>query len=627
MSVLGPEGAGHGPRPGGREPAVIGARRWFWAWLWRPVLVLLVAGGLGWWMLGLPGRERPEPAAPVVEAPPPRAPPPVEEPWRPRATVEPAPGCAPEAARRCLDGDAWWIDGCGVTYAKAEECGAALCQAGSCEPPAPGCGDLPLPGRCEGDVAVVCAADRPSQIDCAATGQRCVDTEEGPACRAATAEACDPAEPPRCDGSELVSCFEGERQRLDCGTRGAICGRPPVGLLPAACLQLRRPVPQPECDDPCGCPEPAADERCNGLDDDHDGFVDESGACPPVDLVVFVITDEDGQGSHAPEDVDAELARLQATFARDDDFGLELRLVDVVRVTEPAWLVLDGDDLDAMVRSPTISRFREAFYVPIVLTDQVIVDGVPRPGLSTVPNGSCGGQRRVAGPQPLLGLVAVAKQRWPTTLAHELGHFLGLCHTHGDTFDVVIPVDPGDDEARACVEPCTLEGDGICDTPPDPGPGPCAVGPECVVGCADGSTPAASNVMSYYPECRTDFSAAQAQLMRRSLALRLGWQRCAGEGGCACEVGDGTCPEAMSCRRFQNDAGTYQRCVLDGPVVPGGVCESSIECSEESQCIGQEDAASRCVRPCDDATAGCRCEVVEGVPHPICVEDLGPSEP
>lgn len=602
-------------------------RRWL-AWLWRPALVLLVSGALGWWMLSLPARERAVPPPPAASEPPAPAPSTTARAWRPRQVIEPAPGCAPQADRRCVDGDAWWVDGCGVTYAKAEECGPALCRAGTCEPFTPSCGDVPLPGRCEGDVAVTCTV-APVRVDCTAQGLRCVDTDEGPACRPAEAEACDPAaEPPRCDGTVLVTCTEGVRQRLDCGTRGAICGRPPGGLPPAACLQLRPPVPQPACEDPCGCPPEPSEEVCNGLDDDADGFVDESGSCPPLDLVLFVIVDEDGQGSYAPEDVEEELARLQRLFAREDDFGLEVRVADVVRVAEPAWLVLDGDDLEAMIRSPTITRQREPFYVPVVLTDQVIVDGVPRPGLSTVPNGTCGGQRRVQGPQPLLGLVAVAKQRWPTTLAHELGHFLGLCHTHGDHPAPVIALDPGAsgsvDEARACVEPCTREGDGICDTPPDPGPGPCASDAECLVACGDGSTPDATNLMGYYPECRTGFTAAQAKLMRRTLALRLGWQRCAGEGGCACEVGDGTCPAQMSCHRFQGAEGPYHRCVLDGPVVPGGVCSSSIECAAESQCIGQEDVPeSRCVRPCTELTAACRCETVEGVPHPICVEDLG----
>lgn len=600
-----------------------------WGWLWRPALVVLVAGVLGWWMLSLPARERAElPEAtpsPATAAPPAAVPP---RAWRPREAVEPAPGCAPEAERRCLEGDAWWIDGCGVAYAVAEECGTRRCRAGTCEPEPPGCGDIPILGRCDGEVAVGCTAGQPFAVDCGARGQRCVPTEEGPVCKPLSEHACVAAlEPPRCDGDELVACVEGERQRLDCGSRGAICGTPPGGGA-AACLQLRPPVLPEGCDDACGCPDDTRrEELCNGVDDDLDGFVDESGACEPVELVFFVIVDDDGQGSHAPQDVEDEVRRLQRLFARDDDFGLELRQAEVVRVSEPAWLELDADDLSAMVRSPTISERRDTFYVPIVLTDRVLVDGVPRPGLSTVPNGMCGGHRRVLDPQPPLGVVAVAKQRWPTTLAHELGHFLGLCHTHGDHPQQVIPVDPGAGEGRVCVEPCTLDGDGLCDTPADPGPGPCLVGPECQPVCTEGSSPDPTNVMAYYPECREGFTAEQAKLMRRTLALRRAWHRCIVGDGCACEVGAGQCPEAMSCRRYQRDGGQddgspYQRCALDGPVVAGGVCSGSHECSEGAQCIGQPDAPSRCVRPCGDDTPDCRCAQVGGVTHPICVNDL-----
>lgn len=602
------------------------------AWLWRPLLILLVAGALGWWMWGLPTRERAarEPPPPDTSAPA-SAPAPLRR-WRPREIRPPAPGCAPEADRRCLEGDAWWIDGCGAIYAKAEECGARLCRAGECEPPPPpGCGDVPLLGRCDGDVARGCEAGHPFEIDCAAWDRRCVLTEEGPSCRERSPDACDPlAEPPRCEGVELVTCFEGERQRVDCRAHAAVCGQPPGGG-DAACLRWQPPVQDEGCDEACGCPPPADDEEiCDGLDNDGDGWVDESGTCPPVDLVFIVVTDERGEGSYAREDVDRELARMQRWFSRDD-YGIELRLADVVRWARSEWLELDDDDLQPLVRSTTALRPQDELYVPIVLTDRVLVDGIPRPGLSTVPNGSCGGQRRVAGRQPVLGLVALAKRRWDSTGAHELGHFFGLCHTHADHPQLVLPLDPGPsdraEDDRTCVEPCTVDGDGICDTPIDPGPAGCTLDAECNARCSDGSEPDPGNLMGYYPECRAGFSEQQMLLMRRMIALRRGWHRCRLGDGCPCEIGAGDCPEGMGCRRFTGDEGPYRQCALEGPVVPGGVCTGSINCAANSQCIGRPDGEPRCVRPCTDETSGCRCAEVGGVTHPICIDDLRYDSP
>jgi len=169
-----------------------------------------------------------------------------------------------------------------------------------------------------------------------------------------------------------------------------------------------------------------------------------------------------------------------------------------------------------------------------------------------------------------------------------------------------------------------MDDDGLCDTPVDPGPGPCVADLECNARCEDGSTPDPSNIMGYYPQCRVGFSVQQALLMRQTLALRRGWHACITGDGCSCELGVGTCPEGMSCRRYVGES--TPRCALDGPAVPGGVCEGSGECSRGSLCIGQPDADSRCVRPCDDDTPGCRCVEVGGVTHPICIDDLRRSE-
>ncbi len=590
-------------------------------WIWRPALILLVCGTIGWWLLHYePRRNRPTPPEPAPVATAPKAPEPRA--WRPREAVEPAPGCAPEADQRCVDGDAWWVDGCGVTYARAEDC-EGLCTDGVCDPPPTlDCGGESVLGRCDGHTARGCDGGRPFAVDCSAAGLSCVITEAGPACRA-PADICDPeALPPRCAGSRLLVCEGGQRRAVDCRAYGGICGEPPGGGA-ARCIQLPPPVTPADCDDPCGCPSADGDEVCDGRDNDGDGWIDESGECAAIDLVAFVVVDEAGQGSYSREDIDAEIAGLERLFAREDDYGLAFRLVEVVRLRQPQWLELDNTELDEVVRSGAVASRSGDFYVPILFTERLLVDGVPRPGLSTVPNGSCGGQRRIPGSQPPLGLVALGKRRWNTTLAHELGHFLGLCHTHGDHPSAIVAIDPGDgDEARACQPPCAVDDDGLCDTPPDSGPPVCRVDLECTATCDDGASPDPTNVMGYYPQCRTGFTEQQALLMRQSLALRRGWHRCVMGEGCSCDLVDGGCPEGMSCRRYSREDGPYLRCGLDGPAVPGGVCSGGQDCSRGAQCIGQPDADPRCVRPCNDATPGCQCTEVGGVDHPICIDDL-----
>ena len=594
---------------------------------WRVALVLAVAGALAMWILAPRSARRagsqPAPAANDAEV--------KREPqWRPRKRAELSPGCQPESASVCIRGDAWWVDSCGQPYEMQAECGLGLCVDGACEaPPLDDCGGLPPIGRCEANVAEVCAAGRPMSVDCSADGRRCVMTEEGPLCRDVTADDC--AWPPgatRCELDTLVTCHEGRLRKMNCAGLNASC----VSTGPISRCVGRVPASYAEdgCG-PCGCVEGiAGEEVCDGRDNDGDGHIDEDG-CDPVDIVAFVITDARGNSSYTEEDLATEVAKVNAAFEREDGYGLEFVLADTVWVANPDLLDTDEVEFDRLVDT-MVYPTREAFYVPILFADTVSIEGIPRPGVSTVPNGNCGGSRIDPVWQPLIGLIAIAKRRWKTTVAHEVGHFLGLCHTHGDHLNALhnlaaTEADGDPEGGEACDPICELEADGICDTPPDPGPSTCSVGEACTIMCESGEVPDGRNLMGYYTACRSVFSKQQALLMRRMLALRRGWHPCSA-GGCPCDPVLADCPEQMSCRPLATkpDAEPAWACGMDGASVPGGTCADGRDCSAGSNCMTAPSGVSLCIRPCSDETEHCDCQELPGNPWPVCVDDLARAQ-
>lgn len=97
-----------------------------------------------------------------------------------------------------------------------------------------------------------------------------------------------------------------------------------------------------------------------------------------------------------------------------------------------------------------------------------------------------------------------------STLAHELGHFFGLPHTHGGTPDELV------DGSN-----CYTEGDFICDTPADPILSTNIVNTNCIyTGTATDANgmlyaPDPNNIMSYSRKlCRNYFSPMQYEVIQ-----------------------------------------------------------------------------------------------------------------
>mgnify|MGYP001942772805 CR=1 FL=1 len=547
--------------------------------------------------------------------------------------------CEPRAAQACVGGDVWWIDGCDRLQEVKEDCGARLCFDGACEADdSAACAEVPGGGHCQGDTARVCLGSKLVEVDCAARGKRCVIGYEGPECRPQPERPCDwPPGETRCEGDALLACVAGGIQEVDCTLQGGECG-----LLPGdeifGCLEVevRDEAPPPEDEEscgPCGCVSKPVQgpEVCDGLDNDGDGVVDNDVVCDAVNVVAFVVSDRSGYTSHTRADVEQELARVNSIHALGaHGYGLVFQLADFRVLEEEDLLEMDTAELNELLGLRLSVPGVESFYIPMIFTDQIIESGVPKAGIATLPNGACGGLRKGEQPQVPLGMIVLSKRRSPTTAAHEIGHFLGLCHTHESHFDSlhqVIAWPRGDGlEAVDCGQACRLEGDGICDTPYDPGPDHCSLDQLCQASCEDvEASPEAANVMSYYTPCRSVFSQEQALEMRRVAFLRRGWHPCVmNPQACTCQPGLPQCPTEMTCRpgALANGERTWQ-CGLDGARRPGQPCRGVADCGQGGVCMGVGNNPRRCVRPCVASSPGCSCVPLGGLEFEVCRQDLG----
>ncbi|MEY4577663.1 MAG: hypothetical protein RL701_2366, partial [Pseudomonadota bacterium] len=371
-------------------------------------------------------------------------------------------------------------------------------------------------------------------------------------------------------------------------------------------------------------------ELCDGKDNDGDAVVDEGAACDEVPLVAFI--PQGAQLANLDVRMARELAIMNQIFspthfrwANTQDAPSDYRSFD------PKDLETAANQLGQRLGRTYIAKHPALvtaagdnpagldFYVPVLFAEKLELVP-PKSGISTLPNARCGGVRVSDLPSPVSGLIVLTEARAPETLAHEMGHYLGLCHTH-EQLDRYAVQSTTAVASFASSPACESSGDGICDTPVDPGLENCFRADLCQLQCHAGEHPDASNVMSYYLGCRRALSPDQLTEAARNLQLRRAWFRCQDAHDCPCEPSlRNGCPPEMSCHP-SGPADAPFLCELDGNSVPGAPCRSAGNCSARAFCIaGGREGGGRCVRPCENEP-GCTCLDV-GLRVRVCAEDL-----
>ena len=621
------------------KSTTVNALRKHVAW-WLGGLVLL--GGMFWFLrattngsdpavrpksrdlndASLPSRASPSPLPPVAPRVPRRSPSVSTE--TSTQTV-----CQPYVSQECYAGNVHWFDDCGHVQDVVRECGSGLCQQGKCVETTwvERCSEPPE-GRCDENRLVYCDLGATRSVDCARLGKVCAPSAyEGAACVDPTeVPRCEPG-PPRCDGHVLHRCAAGMPLKTDCSRGGGRCSEPEPGE--AFCVKPRSlQTARTECG-ACGCDEEPveAEETCNGIDDDENGYVDDGIDCGAVKLDVWIGSGAYGERVLDPEHLEAELVRTNQVFA-DSAAALRFELGEVRDLPMSDTQSVNVRQLAEL--RPSLATKGPEFRLAVVFVDQIVEGEIPRLGLQfpSVAD-ACGDIVRQGGRKREEVLVAVSQRRSSTTLAHEIGHALGLCHTHATAGQEEIPAAMADDESmQLCAEPCAYGGDAICDTPLDHEActydrQTCAAlcpSELAMSGAGVAYAPDTSNVMSYYHSCRRRFTADQVKVMEHTLAARRGWSRCT-DGQCSCEWGSRSCPFGMSCRP-QTDGQTFT-CGMDGPRHPGEACRRHDECSAHSLCLGDGNQ-SWCMRGCTESSEDCECAAQGPGGRFICRND-GPT--
>ncbi len=215
----------------------------------------------------------------------------------------------------------------------------------------------------------------------------------------------------------------------------------------------------------------------------------------------------------------------------------------------------------------------------------------------------------------------------PNTTVHELGHALGLRHTHGpNSGSSGEPVEPLD---AACYFTEKDVGDLLCDTAPDPGKAFCKQDETtCAAVCEapyEDYAPPVVNLMSYYMDaCQNPvagFSTEQIRTMRCVFATAMEAEMACPDGNCG---GCDTACDGVGCGYV--DGCNCGDCSSDFDCVDGActakpcseLCQE-VDCGDHKDCDCGECggtltcSANKCIPPsCVDICAAKQCGTEQG---------------
>ncbi|BAO74294.1 T9SS type A sorting domain-containing protein [Winogradskyella sp. PG-2] len=220
-----------------------------------------------------------------------------------------------------------------------------------------------------------------------------------------------------------------------------------------------------------------------------------STALTSVPIKAHIVRQTNGTGGLTTIELDDAIATMNSIYV---DAGLEFYLCDTINyIDDDNFYAYETNDESALFAANSVADIMNIYF-----TDNIVS--------SSSGGGLCGYARFPGGAITENILMANSCATNGSTLAHEVGHFFALTHTHGGSNSTTT-------EELVNGSNCDTTGDFICDTPADPQLSYGNVNGACeyidpFTQDANGQTyvPDPQNLMSYSrKECRTLFSPQQ----------------------------------------------------------------------------------------------------------------------